>query len=71
MGAVRGMPGPPVIHPSVPAAPTRPRESAGHTITPATAADYIPDVEAENPLSEPVAALSDTNVVNLRARQSR
>lgn len=32
-----------------------------------TYADYIPDVEAENPLPEPVAASPNTNVVQARA----
>ena len=30
-----------------------------------TYADYITDVDTQNPLPEPVAAVSDTNVVNL------
>jgi hypothetical protein len=30
-----------------------------------TYADYIPDVETENPLPEPVAAAAKANVVNL------
>jgi integrase len=34
-------------------------------LTLTTYADYIPDVETENPLPEPVAAVADKNVVKL------
>ena len=34
-------------------------------LTLTTYADYIPEVETENPLPEPVVAVPDTNVVNL------
>jgi len=34
-------------------------------LTLTTYADYIPEVEIEKPLPEPVAAVPDTNVVNL------
>lgn len=34
-------------------------------LTLTTCADYIPEVETENPLPEPVAAVPKTNVVNL------
>jgi len=32
-------------------------------LTLTTYADYIPDIEVENPLPEPVAAVPDTSVV--------
>jgi integrase len=38
---------------------------SSYVLTLTTYADYIPDVEAENPLPEPAAAAPDTNVVNL------
>jgi integrase len=38
---------------------------SSYVLTLTTYADYIPDVEAENPLPEPIAAVPDTNVVNL------
>jgi hypothetical protein len=34
-------------------------------LTLTTYADYIPEVEIENPLPEPVAAVPNTNVVSL------
>ena len=36
-----------------------------HDLTLTTYADYIPEQETENPLPEPVAAVAETNVVNL------
>jgi DNA invertase Pin-like site-specific DNA recombinase len=39
--------------------------AGSYVLTLTTYADYIPEQEAENPLPEPVAAVSDTNVVNL------
>ena len=36
-----------------------------HNLTLTTYADYIPEQETENPLPEPVAAVAETNVVNL------
>jgi hypothetical protein len=39
-------------------------------LTLTTYADYIPEQEAENPLPEPVAAVSDTNVVQLQLRRA-
>jgi integrase len=39
---------------------------SSYVLTLTAYADYIPDVEAENPLTEPVAAVSNTNVVPLR-----
>ena len=38
---------------------------SSYVLTMTTYADYIPEVETENPLSEPVAAVPVTNVVNL------
>jgi integrase len=38
---------------------------SSYVLTLTTYADYIPEVEAENPLPEPVAAVPDTNVVKL------
>jgi hypothetical protein len=38
---------------------------SSYMLTLTTHADYIRDVETENPLPEPVAAAPDTNVVNL------
>jgi len=38
---------------------------SSYVLTSTTSADYIPDVEAENPLPEPVAAVPKTNVVPL------
>jgi integrase len=43
---------------------------SGYVLTLTTYADYIPEVEAENPLPEPVAAVLDTNVVSLFGRQA-
>jgi integrase len=42
---------------------------SSYVLTLTTYADYIPDVEAENPLPEPVVAEPDTNVVPLRPAQ--
>ena len=36
-----------------------------YDLTLTTYADYIPEQETENPLPEPVAAVAETNVVNL------
>ena len=36
---------------------------SSYVLTLTTYADYIPDVETENPLAEPVAAVPKTNVV--------
>jgi hypothetical protein len=38
---------------------------SSYVLTLTTYADYIPEQETENPLSEPVAAVPDTNVVKL------
>jgi hypothetical protein len=38
---------------------------SSHVLTLTTYADYIPEVEAENPLPEPVAAVPNTNVIKL------
>ena len=38
---------------------------SSYVLTLTTYADYIPEVETENPLPEPVAAVPNTNVVNL------
>jgi hypothetical protein len=38
---------------------------SAYVLTLTTYADYIPDAEVENPLPEPVAAVAETNVVNL------
>jgi integrase len=38
---------------------------SSYVLTLTTYADYIPDVETENPLPEPVAAVPDTNVLPL------
>ena len=38
---------------------------SSYVLTLTTYADYIPDEEAANPLPEPVAAVPDTNLVNL------
>jgi hypothetical protein len=48
-----------------------PRRRSSYVLTLTTYADYIPDVETENPLPEPVAAVAETNVITLhRAAQS-
>ncbi len=39
-------------------------------VTLTTYADYIPEVETENPLPEPVVVVPDTNVVNLFGQKS-
>jgi len=36
-----------------------------YVLTLTTYADYIREVEAENPLPEPIAAMAETNVVKL------
>ena len=38
---------------------------SSYVLTLTTYADYIPEQETENPLPEPVAAVAETNVVNL------
>ena len=38
---------------------------SSYLLTLTTYADYIPEQETENPLPEPVAAVTDTNVVKL------
>lgn len=38
---------------------------SSYVLTLTTYADYIPDVETENPLPEPVAAVPTTNVVKM------
>jgi len=38
---------------------------SSYLLTLTTYADYIPEHETENPLPEPVAAVTDTNVVKL------
>ncbi len=43
---------------------------SSYVLTLTTYADYIPEQETENPLPEPVAAVTSTNVVNLFGRQS-
>jgi integrase len=43
---------------------------SSYVLTLTTYADYIPDVETENPLPEPVAAVPKANVVNLFKQKS-
>ena len=38
---------------------------SSYVLTLTTYADYIPEVEVENPLTEPVAAVAEKNVVKL------
>jgi integrase len=38
---------------------------SSYVLTLTTYADYVPEVEAENPLPEPFAAVPNTNVVKL------
>ena len=44
---------------------------SSYVLTLTTYADYIPDVETENPLPEPVAAARSTNVVPLHRTEQR
>ena len=44
---------------------------SSYVLTLTTYADYIPDVETENPLPEPVAAVPKTNVVQLQLHAPR
>jgi integrase len=43
---------------------------SSYVLTLTTYADYIPEVETENPLPEPVAAVPDTNVVRLQLHRA-
>jgi hypothetical protein len=44
---------------------------SSYVLTLTTYADYIPEVETENPLPEPVAAPANANVVPLKRRARR